>query len=57
MFRLDGVEIVFTQDALEAAADLASERETGARRLRSIVENALLDVMLRCRRLGTSFSG
>ena len=45
MFRLDGVELVFTQDALEAAADLASERETGARGLRSIVENALLDVM------------
>ena len=45
MFHLDGVELVFTQDALEVAADLASERETGARGLRSIVENALLDVM------------
>jgi len=45
MFRLDDVELVFTPDALDAAADLASERETGARGLRSIVENALLDVM------------
>ncbi len=45
MFRLDGVELVFTQEALEAAADLAAERETGARGLRSIIETALLDVM------------
>jgi ATP-dependent Clp protease ATP-binding subunit ClpX len=45
MFQLDGVELVFTDDALGAAADLASARETGARGLRSIVEVALLDVM------------
>jgi ATP-dependent Clp protease ATP-binding subunit ClpX len=45
MFKLDGVELVFTDDALEAAADLASARETGARGLRSIIEGALLDVM------------
>jgi ATP-dependent Clp protease ATP-binding subunit ClpX len=45
MFKLDGVELVFTGDALEAAADLASARETGARGLRSIIEGALLDVM------------
>jgi ATP-dependent Clp protease ATP-binding subunit ClpX len=45
MFRLDGVELVFTDEALGTAADLASERETGARGLRSIVETALLDVM------------
>jgi ATP-dependent Clp protease ATP-binding subunit ClpX len=45
MFQLDGVELVFTDDALNAAADLASARETGARGLRSIVEVALLDVM------------
>jgi ATP-dependent Clp protease ATP-binding subunit ClpX len=45
MFKLEGVDLVFTDDALEAAADLAVARETGARGLRSIVENALMDVM------------
>ncbi|MBN1558307.1 MAG: ATP-dependent protease ATP-binding subunit ClpX, partial [Lentisphaerae bacterium] len=45
MFKLDGVDLVFSDDALEAAADMAFARETGARGLRSIVEGALLDVM------------
>jgi ATP-dependent Clp protease ATP-binding subunit ClpX len=45
MFALNGVDLVFTEDALYAAADLAAERETGARGLRSILESALLDVM------------
>jgi ATP-dependent Clp protease ATP-binding subunit ClpX len=45
MFKLDGVDLIFTDDALGTAADLASARETGARGLRSIVEVALLDVM------------
>jgi len=45
MFRVDGVELVFTDDALRAAADLASARETGARGLRSIIESALLNMM------------
>jgi ATP-dependent Clp protease ATP-binding subunit ClpX len=45
MFKLDGVDLTFTDDALETAADLAFERETGARGLRSIVEGALLDIM------------
>ncbi|MCC6800872.1 MAG: ATP-dependent Clp protease ATP-binding subunit ClpX [Anaerolineae bacterium] len=45
MFALDGVALEFTGDALHAAADLASARETGARGLRSIMEVALLDVM------------
>jgi ATP-dependent Clp protease ATP-binding subunit ClpX len=42
---LDKVDLVFTPGALEAAADLALQRKTGARALRSIVEEALLDVM------------
>ena len=42
---LDKVELVFTQDALEAAAEVAITRKTGARALRSIVEESLLDVM------------
>lgn len=45
MFELDDVELEFTRDALEAAADLAIVRETGARGLRSIVEHSLMDVM------------
>ncbi len=45
MFELDEVELEFTRDALEAAAELAIARETGARGLRSIVEHSLMDVM------------
>jgi ATP-dependent Clp protease ATP-binding subunit ClpX len=45
MFALEDVELVFTREALEMAADMASARETGARGLRSIIEGALLDVM------------
>ncbi len=45
MFSLDDVELVFTDDALETAADLAIIHETGARGLRSIIEQCLLDVM------------
>ena len=42
---LDKVELVFTPEALEATAKLALDRKTGARALRTIVEEALLDVM------------
>jgi ATP-dependent Clp protease ATP-binding subunit ClpX len=45
MFHLDGVELSFETDALEAVADLALERGTGARGLRAIIEEALLPVM------------
>ncbi len=45
MLELDGVELVFTDDALEAAAKLAIGRKTGARGLRTIIEETLLDVM------------
>jgi ATP-dependent Clp protease ATP-binding subunit ClpX len=44
-FAYDDVELVFTDDALTAVAEAAISRETGARGLRSIIENALLDVM------------
>ncbi|MFL5757701.1 MAG: ATP-dependent Clp protease ATP-binding subunit ClpX, partial [Chloroflexota bacterium] len=43
--QLDKVELVFTHGALEAAAEVALDRKTGARALRSIVEEALLEVM------------
>ena len=42
---LDKVELVFTEGALQAAAEVAVDRKTGARALRSIVEESLLDVM------------
>ncbi len=45
MFEIDGVELAFTQDALEAIAELAILRETGARGLRAILEEVLLSTM------------
>jgi ATP-dependent Clp protease ATP-binding subunit ClpX len=42
---LDKVELVFQEDALEAAAEKAMELRTGARGLRTIIEEVLLDVM------------
>jgi ATP-dependent Clp protease ATP-binding subunit ClpX len=42
---LDKVDLVFTTGALQATAEVAITRKTGARALRSIVEEALLDVM------------
>ncbi len=45
LFELDGVELEFEQQALEAIADLAIDRGTGARGLRSILEDILLHVM------------
>ena len=44
-FAYDHIDLVFTEDALWSIADKALKRETGARGLRSIIENALLDVM------------
>lgn len=45
LLSLDNVELIFADSALGAAADLALERGTGARGLRSIIETCLLDVM------------
>ncbi|WP_077487725.1 ATP-dependent Clp protease ATP-binding subunit ClpX [Sinomonas mesophila] len=45
MFHLDGIELHFEDEALEAVADLALERGTGARGLRAILEEVLLPVM------------
>jgi len=45
LFELDGVELELTSDAIEAVADLALQRGTGARGLRAILEETLLDVM------------
>ncbi|MDK6203359.1 ATP-dependent Clp protease ATP-binding subunit ClpX [Oligella urethralis] len=45
LFAMEGVELEVTDEALTAIAKRAIERKTGARGLRSIVENSLLDVM------------
>ena len=45
MFQLDDIDLVFTDDSLEAMADLALTRKTGARGLRSILEKILLEQM------------
>ncbi len=45
LFDMDGVELEFTDDALEAIADQAIHRGTGARGLRAIMEEVLLPVM------------
>ncbi|MGO1058924.1 ATP-dependent protease ATP-binding subunit ClpX [Planococcus sp. FY231025] len=45
MMELDGVELTFEPDALVEIAKLAIERKTGARGLRSIIENIMLEVM------------
>ena len=45
LFEMENVEVDFRDDALEAVALKAMERKTGARGLRSIMENVLLDTM------------
>lgn len=47
LFEFDGVRLDFEEDAVEAIADKAFERKTGARGLRSIMENVMMDVMYR----------
>ena len=45
LFELDGVGLEFSDDAVETIADKALERKTGARGLRAIMENVMLDLM------------
>lgn len=45
LFEIDDVELVFEQEALEAIVDRAIERKTGARGLRSIIEDIMRDIM------------
>ncbi len=47
LFELDGVRLEFDDEAIKAIAKKSLERKTGARGLRAIVENVLLDVMYR----------
>lgn len=45
LFAIDGVSLKFEDDALSAIAKLALERKTGARGLRSIIEEMMIDLM------------
>lgn len=45
MLELDHVELEFTEEALTAIAEKAIERKTGARGLRSIIEESLIEIM------------
>lgn len=45
LFRIDDVELTFTQDAYKAIAHQAIERKTGARGLRNVMESVMLDIM------------
>ena len=45
LFKMDGVELEITDEAIKAIADKAKERKTGARGLRSIMENLMTDIM------------
>ena len=44
-FEMEGVELTFTDDALKRVVELTQKRGTGARGLRSILEDAMLDIM------------
>lgn len=45
LFEIEGVELVFEDDALQQIVNLAQKRKTGARGLRSIMERSMLDIM------------
>jgi ATP-dependent Clp protease ATP-binding subunit ClpX len=45
LFALDDIKLTFTEDALRAIAHQATERKTGARGLRNVMENAMLEIM------------
>ncbi len=45
LFEFDDVELAFEEDAIAAIADRAFERKTGARGLRSIMENSMMELM------------
>uniref|UniRef100_Q3AU64 ATP-dependent Clp protease ATP-binding subunit ClpX n=1 Tax=Chlorobium chlorochromatii (strain CaD3) TaxID=340177 RepID=Q3AU64_CHLCH len=45
LFDMDGVELEFTDEALEKVVNIAKERGTGARALRSVLESVMIDIM------------
>lgn len=44
-FELEGIKLKFTDEAIEAIADIALKRETGARGLRAVIEDVMLNIM------------
>ena len=53
LFELDGVELLFDDEALKSVAEKSLERKTGARWLRAVLEKALMDVMYKAPSDGT----
>ncbi|HOE07187.1 MAG TPA: AAA family ATPase, partial [Bacilli bacterium] len=47
MFKMDGVSLEFDEEAIKAIAEKAHSQETGARGLRAIIENIMLEIMFR----------
>ena len=45
LFGLDDIDLIFTKNALSAIVDLAIKRKTGARALRAVLEDVMLDIM------------
>tara|TARA_B100001094_G_scaffold179372_1_gene173666 strand:+ start:407 stop:1621 length:1215 start_codon:yes stop_codon:yes gene_type:complete len=45
LFGLDNIDLIFTKNALNAIVDLAIKRKTGARALRAVIEDVMLDIM------------
>ena len=45
LFKMEGIELEFQPEALNEIISLAMERKSGARALRSVIENAMLDIM------------
>ncbi len=45
LFEMDGIELVFEDEALKAIVEMAMERKTGARALRSVMESIMLNIM------------
>ncbi len=54
LFEMEGCELEFSSDGLRALAEKALERETGARALRGVMEDTMLDVMFRLPEEGNS---
>ena len=45
LFEIDGVELKFTEEALRKVVELTAQKGTGARGLRSVLEQAMMDIM------------
>jgi ATP-dependent Clp protease ATP-binding subunit ClpX len=52
MFKVDGVDLIFTEDALEEIANEAYEKKLGARSLRKIIEDLMTDIIFNLDRNG-----